>query len=116
MWTRGLDFTPGCTRENKAFRDQFSLFHYADCEIVGISGDSSACHSRFAAKYNIPFRLLRYASPPAPPLLCELALTAHFLCDCRSDPKNEVREQFGVPDSMGGLAPGTVLLCTRALT
>lgn len=77
------DFTPGCTRENKAFRDQFSLFHYADCEIVGISGDSSACHSRFAAKYNIPFRLL-------------------------SDPKSEVREQFGVPDSMGGLAPGRV--------
>jgi peroxiredoxin Q/BCP len=26
----------------------------------------------------------------------------------RSDPKNEVRNLFGVPDSMGGLAPGRV--------
>jgi len=77
------DFTPGCVRENKAFRDQFSLFQYADCEIVGISADTMSCHQKFAEKYNIPFRLL-------------------------SDPKNLVRKLYGVPDSLGGLAPGRV--------
>jgi peroxiredoxin Q/BCP len=77
------DFTPGCVRENKAFRDQYSLFYYADCEILGISADSSSCHQRFAEKFNIPFKLL-------------------------SDCDNIVRNLYGVPDLLGGLQPGRV--------
>ncbi len=52
------DDTPGCTAESCAFRDQYEVFKSAGAEVIGVSGDSSASHQQFAAKYNLPFTLL----------------------------------------------------------
>src|SRR3712207_4948600 len=52
------DDTPGCTAESCAFRDQYEVFKNAGAEVIGVSGDSSESHQRFATKYNLPFTLL----------------------------------------------------------
>jgi peroxiredoxin Q/BCP len=52
------DDTPGCTREACSFRDNFAEFKKAGVEVLGISVDDSASHTRFRKKYNLPFTLL----------------------------------------------------------
>jgi len=52
------DDTPGCTAQSCAFRDQYEVFQAAGAEVIGVSGDSSESHRKFAAKYNLPFTLL----------------------------------------------------------
>ena len=52
------DDTPGCTVEGAAFRDRYTDFQAAGCEIVGVSRDSLASHERFKAKMAFPFDLL----------------------------------------------------------
>ncbi len=52
------DDTPGCTIESCGFRDRIAEFSARGCEIFGISGDSVESHKAFAAKYQLPFRLL----------------------------------------------------------
>jgi peroxiredoxin Q/BCP len=52
------DDTSGCTKEACAFRDQFAAFRGFEAEVLGVSSDSEASHRTFAAKYNLPFRLL----------------------------------------------------------
>jgi len=52
------DDTSGCTKEACAFRDQFAAFRGLEAEVLGVSSDSEASHRTFAAKYNLPFRLL----------------------------------------------------------
>ena len=52
------DDTPGCTKEACSFRDAFEDFVDAGATVVGISGDSTASHRRFADKYNLPFTLV----------------------------------------------------------
>lgn len=76
------DDTPGCTAESCAFRDSYQVFQDAGAEVIGISGDSSESHSKFAAKHSLPFTLL-------------------------SDTGNQVRKLFGVPSTLG-LLPGRV--------
>ena len=76
------DDTPGCTAESCAFRDSYETFKQAGAEVIGISGDSSNSHAKFASKYQLPFTLL-------------------------SDDKNEVRKLYGVPATLG-LLPGRV--------
>jgi peroxiredoxin Q/BCP len=51
------DDTTGCTIEACEFRDRQPEFHGV-AEVLGISDDSSESHARFAAKYDLPFRLL----------------------------------------------------------
>lgn len=77
------DDTPGCTAEACSFRDQYSDFEDVGAKVIGISADSIASHQRFAKKHRLTFDLL-------------------------SDPKNEVRQLFGVPKSFFGLLPGRV--------
>lgn len=77
------DFTPGCTKQVCEFRDQYSQFKELDCEVIGISSDSSKSHSAFYNKYNLNYHLL-------------------------SDPKNAIRKLFGVPKNLFGLMPGRV--------
>jgi thioredoxin-dependent peroxiredoxin len=77
------DETKGCTSEACTFRDDYSKFVNSDTEVIGISGDDPASHTKFAANHNLPFVLL-------------------------SDEKNEVRTLFGVPSNMLGLIPGRV--------
>jgi peroxiredoxin Q/BCP len=52
------DDTPGCTREACSFRDSFARFKKLGIEVLGVSLDSEARHKKFAAKYDLPFRLL----------------------------------------------------------
>ena len=52
------DDTPGCTKESCAFRDSYQDFLDAGAEVIGVSGDDSSSHERFATKYHLPFVLL----------------------------------------------------------
>ncbi|HEY6931226.1 MAG TPA: thioredoxin-dependent thiol peroxidase [Thermoanaerobaculia bacterium] len=52
------DDTPGCTQEACAFRDDFAAFRRRGAEILGVSVDDSKSHGKFAAKFDLPFRLL----------------------------------------------------------
>ncbi|WP_035383558.1 peroxiredoxin [Ferriphaselus sp. R-1] len=52
------DNTPGCTLESAQFRDLYSEFAQAGCEVVGISRDSMKSHENFKAKFTLPFALL----------------------------------------------------------
>lgn len=76
------DDTPGCTTESCAFRDRYEVFQTIGAEVIGISGDSSESHQRFAAKYQLPFTLL-------------------------SDPGDKVRQMYGAKAAFG-LFPGRV--------
>ncbi len=52
------DFTPVCTAEVCAFRDDYKLFQEREISIVGISSDPVEKHMRFAKECKIPFKLL----------------------------------------------------------
>ncbi len=52
------DFTPGCTREACAFRDEFACFREASVPVYGISRDDVETHRRFKAEHHLPFDLL----------------------------------------------------------
>jgi len=52
------DFTPGCTKQACAFRDQFDQFRDVDIDVIGISRDTIRKHSEFKEKYELPFDLL----------------------------------------------------------
>ncbi len=52
------DDTPGCTTQACDIRDQWSEFEEAGAIVLGISPDDQASHARFAAKYDLPHRLL----------------------------------------------------------
>jgi peroxiredoxin Q/BCP len=52
------DQTPGCTNEAHDFRDLYAQFRKHDCEIVGVSRDSAASHTKFRDKHALPFPLV----------------------------------------------------------
>ena len=52
------DFTPGCTAETKSFCFNYSEFEKYNCQIVGISSDSTSSHQKFAEKLQVNFPLL----------------------------------------------------------
>jgi thioredoxin-dependent peroxiredoxin len=52
------DFTAGCTAEMRTFAEQYDSLFGPDVTVVGVSTDSLATHTRFAASLNLPFRLL----------------------------------------------------------
>src|SRR5215475_3232389 len=52
------DNTSGCTAEACAFRDSHEVFTDAGAEVIGVSSDSVARHTAFAAKHDLPFTLL----------------------------------------------------------
>jgi thioredoxin-dependent peroxiredoxin len=72
------DFTTGCTAEMRTFAEQYDSLFGPDVTVVGISTDSLATHSRFAASLNLPFRLL-------------------------SDPRQEVARRYAANDRSGYL-------------
>lgn len=65
------DNTPGCTAEACSLRDGYDELRAKGYEIIGISRDSAASHTKFAEKHSLPFTLL-------------------------SDPEGKVCESFGV--------------------
>ena len=52
------DNTPGCTTESLQFRELYSGFKAANCEIFGISRDSIRSHEGFKSKLELPFDLI----------------------------------------------------------
>ena len=52
------DNTPGCTRQAQAFSTAYEKFKKMNIEVIGISKDSAASHTKFAEKYSLPFVLL----------------------------------------------------------
>ncbi len=52
------DDTPGCTTQACGIRDQWTEFEEAGAVVLGISPDDVDSHDRFAAKHDLPHRLL----------------------------------------------------------
>ncbi len=52
------DDTSGCTKEACDFRDNLSGLKKLNAEVLGVSNDDEESHKKFAAKFNLPFRLL----------------------------------------------------------
>ncbi len=52
------DFTPVCTAEVCAFRDDYENFRTRHITILGISADPVEKHHRFSQECRVPFRLL----------------------------------------------------------
>ncbi len=52
------DDTPGCTTEACNFRDEHRALEKAGAVVLGVSPDSEARHTKFIAKYSLPFSLL----------------------------------------------------------
>ncbi len=52
------DNTPGCTTEACNFRDNYKVLMKAGLQVIGVSADSVARHSKFAFKYDLPFPLI----------------------------------------------------------
>ena len=76
------DFTPGCTAEACAFRDDYTDFVEAGAAVVGVSADSGESHRRFAQHHDLPFALI-------------------------SDADGALRRAYGV-DKVWGVLPGRV--------
>ncbi len=53
-----LDFSPLCTKEMCAYRDDWSLFEDKGAEVIGISRDSAWSHRAFKAQEGLKNRLL----------------------------------------------------------
>jgi peroxiredoxin Q/BCP len=52
------DFTPGCTAQAKAFKEQMNKLTELGVEVIGVSGDSAATHAKFKAAEKLNFTLL----------------------------------------------------------
>ena len=52
------DNTPGCTKQACAFAGSFAEFKKRNVEVIGISRDNAASHTKFAEKFSLPFILL----------------------------------------------------------
>ena len=52
------DDTPGCTKEACGFRDAWTDLQDLGVVVLGVSADDAASHTKFAAKYLLPFTLL----------------------------------------------------------
>ena len=52
------DDTPGCTAEACDFRDAGAALDAGGARVIGVSPDSPGSHTKFRAKYQLPFTLL----------------------------------------------------------
>lgn len=52
------DDTPGCTKEACEFRDNYVELTRMGAQVIGVSLDNAASHTRFSKKYSLPFPLL----------------------------------------------------------
>lgn len=59
------NFTPGCTDEVCAFRDDIHQLKKAGAKVVGVSLDDVKSHAEFSEKYSVPFPLLSDAKQEA---------------------------------------------------
>lgn len=73
---------PSARKRLAQFRDAYEQFLYNGAAVIGVSSDSAASHTTFAAQHNLPFHLI-------------------------SDAGGLLRRLFGVPKTLGVL-PGRV--------
>ena len=73
--------TPGCTKEACKFRDEYGKFVDAECEVFGISSDTTEANAAFAKKERLPFPLL-------------------------TDQNDFLRKSFGIKGNMFGMLKG----------
>jgi peroxiredoxin Q/BCP len=52
------DDTPGCTTEACGIRDVYGELRKTGAVVLGVSPDTQASHTKFKAKYELPFTLL----------------------------------------------------------
>ncbi len=52
------DNTPVCTKQLCSVRDNWEDYQKTGAEVVGISTDTAASHTKFSEKYELPLRLL----------------------------------------------------------
>ncbi len=52
------DDTPGCTTQACGLRDSWRDFEAKGAVVLGVSPDTAASHTKFRAKYELPFTLL----------------------------------------------------------
>lgn len=52
------DDTPGCTTEACGFRDMYADFTAKSIKVIGVSPDAPKSHTKFIAKFELPFTLL----------------------------------------------------------
>ncbi|MEM8545058.1 MAG: thioredoxin-dependent thiol peroxidase [Cyanobacteria bacterium P01_H01_bin.119] len=52
------DNTPGCTKEACGFRDAYGDYQKLDGVVLGVNTDDAKAHTKFSAKYSLPFPLL----------------------------------------------------------
>ena len=52
------DFTPGCTKQLCAVRDDWSRFEKDGIAVLGVNPADAAQHTRFVGEYRFPFRLV----------------------------------------------------------
>jgi peroxiredoxin Q/BCP len=52
------DYSPGCTAEVCAFRDNYDVFKESGAEVIGISTQDESSHQGFIAKHGLQFELL----------------------------------------------------------
>ena len=52
------DDTPGCTKEACGFRDLHAQTTKLNAVVLGVSADNEVAHTKFIAKYGLPFSLL----------------------------------------------------------
>lgn len=52
------DNTPGCTAEACSLSEGYGALRRAGYALLGVSKDSAASHTKFAAKYSLPFPLI----------------------------------------------------------
>jgi peroxiredoxin len=53
-----MTFTPTCTREARAFGDEFDNLRQAGCDLVGVSKGAQARSDEFARSLGLPFPLV----------------------------------------------------------
>lgn len=52
------DNTSGCTAQACSLRDSYAELQAAGYEVIGVSKDSAASHTKFAQKHELPFTLI----------------------------------------------------------
>jgi len=52
------DDTSGCTAEAKDFTQHIAAFHKLGAEVIGVSPDSAASHTKFKSKHDLAIRLI----------------------------------------------------------
>jgi peroxiredoxin Q/BCP len=92
------DFTPGCTDEVCAFRDDIVALRKAGAQVLGISLDAVESHAEFAAKHNVPFPLLSDSTQSVAKSYGVLTSKAGFTYARRDtfliDPKGDVARHY----------------------